>query len=160
MVTTADRALWERWIDLWNGDFTAAADLVADELTVHLPRHGMPDPASVSDGGALASWIVSFRSTFRDAEFTTELGPFTLDGPFRPGDGGPRYVAGRWRCTARWDRGPRPAGARASSDTGVAYAGTDVLRIDGDGRIAEYWLSDDLLDVYSALGVTLPAPAR
>lgn len=154
MVTTADRALWGRWIDLWNGDFTAAADLVAEELTTHLPLYGMPDAASVGDGGGLASWIVSFRSAFRDAEFSTELGPFTLDGD------GSRYVAGRWRCTARWDGGSGPAGARAASDTGVAYAGTDVLRIDGDGRIAEYWLSDDLLDVYTALGVPLPPPAR
>jgi hypothetical protein len=154
MATPPDRALWERWIDLWNGDFAAAADLVAEELTVHLPQHGMPDPASIGDSGALASWIVSFRSTFRDAEFTTELGPFSLD------DGGSRYVAGRWRCTARWDRGARPLGARAASDTGVAYAGTDFLRIDRDGRIAEYWLSDDLLDVYATLGVTVPERAR
>ncbi|MFJ8313163.1 MULTISPECIES: hypothetical protein [unclassified Streptomyces] len=143
--------VWDRWIDLWNGDFTAAADLIGEELHTRLPTAGMPDGATIRDGAALASWIVSFRTTFREARFTTVLGPFAV----RDADGG-RYLTGRWCCEAKWDGGARPPGVRAEPGAPVRYSGTDVLRLDDEGRIDGYWLSDDLLDVYAQLRVQLP----
>ncbi|MFI9782102.1 nuclear transport factor 2 family protein [Kitasatospora sp. NPDC051984] len=143
--------LWERWVDLWNGDFAAAADLVGERLEARLPRVGMPEEGTLTDGAALAAWIVDFRSAFRDARFSTELGPFAVSGP-----DGRRYLVARWRCEGVWDGGTAQ-GARAAPGTRVAYSGTDVLRIGPDGRFDGYWLSDDQLGVFSRLEAPVPA---
>jgi predicted ester cyclase len=57
---------------------------------------------------------------------------------------------GRWLFEGAW-RGGRPPGATAAPGTRVRFHGHDILRVEG-GHIAEYWLCDDLLDVYAQLG--------
>ena len=65
------------------------------------------------------------------------------------------HVIARWEFRGAWT-GHRPAGARAEPGVEVVLRGADILRLDESGRIAEYWLSDDLLDVYAAIGAELP----
>jgi hypothetical protein len=125
---------------MWNGELEIAEAIIADKLTVHIPRFGMPDPSMVHDPGSMAAWIGAFRGSFSEARFTCDLGPFPAGG----------FLISRFSFTGTW-RGGRPPTATAASGTAVQFYGVDILRIDG-GRIAEYWLSDDQLDLYAQLG--------
>ncbi|GAA4321901.1 hypothetical protein GCM10023086_46830 [Streptomyces venetus] len=136
------RELWDAWSRLWNGDFAIADTILSRTMRVNIPQYGMPDPATLHDGPSVASWIAAFRSSFDDdARITGELGPFIV------GD----YAIGRWVFEGTW-QGGRPAAATAPAGTRVTFRGVDILRFE-DGRIAEYWLSDDQLDLYAQLGV-------
>ncbi|MFJ8313158.1 MULTISPECIES: ester cyclase [unclassified Streptomyces] len=145
-------ALWQRWMDMWNGDRAAADDILAPSLRVHLPEVGMPPADSIRTPRQFTDWIALFRGSYRgDARIATTLGPFAADG----------HLIGRWIFRGVWEGG-RPQGASAPPGTPITLRGADILRVDESGRIAEYWLSDDLLDVYSQLGADIPAggPAR
>ncbi|MET9607840.1 ester cyclase [Streptomyces sp. NPDC006512] len=133
--------LWDAWNRLWNGDYAIADDYVSRTMRVNIPEFGMPDPATLGDGPQIAAWIAAFRSGYdEDAAITGELGPFFV------GD----YAIGRWVFRGTWTGG-RPATATADPGTEVTFRGVDILRFE-DGRIAEYWLSDDQLDLYAQLG--------
>lgn len=138
--------LWDAWNRLWNGDYAIADDYVSRTMRVNIPEFGMPDPTTLSDGPQVASWIAAFRSSYEDdAAITGELGPFFV------GD----YAIGRWVFRGTW-RGGRPATATVRPGTDVAFRGVDILRFE-DGRIAEYWLTDDQLDLYAQLGAVAGA---
>ncbi|MFI9201793.1 ester cyclase [Streptomyces sp. NPDC053048] len=133
--------LWDAWSRLWNGDYAIADDIVSRTMRVNIPRHGMPGAETLTDGPQIAAWIAAFRSSFDDnAAITGELGPFIV------GD----YAIGRWVFRGTW-QGGRPATATAPPGTEVTFRGVDILRFE-DGRVAEYWLSDDQLDLYAQLG--------
>ncbi|AZQ38773.1 hypothetical protein EJ357_39435 [Streptomyces cyaneochromogenes] len=135
------RELWDAWSQLWNGDYALADDILSRTIRVNIPQHGMPDAETLCDGPRVASWIAAFRSSFDDdAGITGELGPFIV------GD----YAIGRWVFRGTW-QGGRPATATVAPGTEVEFRGVDILRFE-DGRIAEYWLSDDQLDLYAQLG--------
>jgi hypothetical protein len=140
-------ALWLRWMDLWNGDRTAAEEILAPELVLHLPKVGMPPAESIRTPRQFAKWVALFRESYGPAgRIRTTLGPFVSD------DG---HLIGRWEFRGAWT-GHRPAGAKAEPGTEIVLRGADILRLDASGRIAEYWLSDDLLDVYAAIGAEIP----
>ena len=146
-LTQADTRtrLWYRWMELWNGDYTAAEEIIAPKLTCHLAAFGSftrkeADSASVNTPQAVVHVIKGFRAPFRDARLVTELGPFFTDD----------LVIGRFVFTGSW-QGPVPAGATAPAGTQVDFAGVDFLRLE-DGRIVEYWLADNLIDLYGRLG--------
>ena len=137
--------LWDSWMRLWNGDYAVADAVVADDVVLHLPKYGMPDPAVIRTRSALTGWIAAFRSSYPEhGVIATDLGPFVVDD----------HVICRWIFQGTWEGG-RPESATAAAGTPVTLRGADILRV-VDGRIAEYWLSDDLLDVYVQLGAALP----
>ncbi|MEU4180563.1 phosphopantetheine-binding protein [Streptomyces sp. NPDC026589] len=137
----APQELWDAWNRLWNGDYAIADDYVSRTMRVNIPEFGMPDPATLGDGPQIAAWIAAFRSSYEDdAAITGELGPFFV------GD----YAIGRWVFRGTWTGG-RPATATVAPGTEVTFRGVDILRFE-DGRIAEYWLTDDQLDLYAQLG--------
>ncbi|MFE6771063.1 phosphopantetheine-binding protein [Streptomyces fimicarius] len=141
--------LWDAWNRLWNGDYAIADDYVSRTMRVNIPEFGMPDPATLSDGPRIAAWIAAFRSSYDDdAAITGELGPFFV------GD----YAIGRWVFRGTWTGG-RPAIATVAPGTEVTFRGVDILRFE-DGRIAEYWLTDDQLDLYAQLGAVAGADAQ
>lgn len=150
-VTDFDtKVLVDRWLAMWNGDLAMAQHIIAPSVRVHLPAFGMPPEEGIDNPDRLASWIALFRSSFSSAGFRCELGPFT------DGD----HVISRFRFTGIW-AGGRPAMATAPPGTAVDFAGVDTLRIE-QGRIAEYWLTDDQLDLYAQLGAVRglePQPA-
>ncbi|GAA2786278.1 phosphopantetheine-binding protein [Saccharopolyspora taberi] len=140
MTERSHRELWDCWSRIWNGEFELAEEVVSADLRVNIPDHGMPDPATIHDPKTLTAWIGAFRSSFDDdARISGELGPFIV------GD----YAMGRWVFNGVW-QGGRPATATAEPGTPVTFRGVDILRIE-DGRIAEYWLTDDQLDLYAQL---------
>src|SRR5262249_30386857 len=69
----------DRWLTMWNGDLALAWEIIAPELTIHLPQVGMPPESTVHDPQSMAGWIGLFRSSYSTATFTCELGPF-VDG--------------------------------------------------------------------------------
>jgi predicted ester cyclase len=133
------RILWERWIALWNGELEAAEAIIDAEFVVH--RQPPPRvPHDLHGRDALVAWIDQTRSLFDGWHLTVEVGPI-VDG---------ELVAGRWRADGAY-RGGIP-GATATPGTPIRFHGNDIWRAE-DGRIREYWLSDDLLDLYQQLGL-------
>jgi hypothetical protein len=124
---------------MWNGELILAERIIAPALTVHLPAFGMPAPDTVHDPATMAAWIGMFRGSYSEATFRCELGPFSA------GD----FVISRFRFTGTW-QGGRPAAAQAVPGTPTEFCGVDILRLE-DGLIAEYWLTDDQLDLYAQL---------
>ncbi|MEU9481931.1 nuclear transport factor 2 family protein [Streptomyces sp. NPDC048191] len=133
--------LWHRWVDLWNGNFDLAESVIAPKLQTHLPAFGRPADTEPVDGPAtLVRWLEEWRSRFSLSVLTTDFGPFVNDD----------YILARRRFTGVWQSG-EPLGATAPAGTEVEFAGVDILRVE-DGRISEYWVGDNLIDMYVRLG--------
>lgn len=129
-----------QWLRMWNGELEIAQKIIAPKLTVHLPKFGMPAPSNVHDPGTMAGWIATFRGSFSTATFSCDLGPFSV------GD----FLISRFRFTGIW-QGGRPPTATCAGGTATEFYGVDILRLQ-EGRVAEYWLTDDQLDLYAQLG--------
>jgi predicted ester cyclase len=134
-----NKSLWDRWIELWNGDLEQAKEIIHPEFALHR----IPPPRISGDVGGregLLAWVRQTRSLFDDLRFTVEVGPI-VDG---------ETVAGRWIAEGAYQGGI--PGSTAPAGTRVRFHGNDIWRADG-GVIREYWLSDDLLDLMQQLGV-------
>ncbi|QWF80593.1 ester cyclase [Amycolatopsis sp. CA-230715] len=106
--------LYRRWLDeLWNGDPSAANDLVTADFAGHWPDREVRGP------GELAELIHGTHEMFDDLAFELTVGPIA--------DG--ELVAGRWV-----GRGTTKDGEPAT------FLGNDILRV-RDGRFAEYWVA-------------------
>jgi predicted ester cyclase len=133
------RTLWDRWIDLWNGDLALAEEIIHPQFALHrVPTPRIPEGLGGRDG--LLAWIRQTRSLFPDLLFAVEVGPI-VDG---------EQVAGRWVAEGTYQGGI--PGSTAPAGTRVRFRGNDIWRAE-DGLIREYWLSDDLLDLIQQLGV-------
>lgn len=133
-------ALWNGWVDIWNGNFTNVDAVVSPGFRVHVALlDGSPD-ASIEGPAGLSRWIAQTRVFFPDLTFTTEVGPI-IDGD---------HMAGHWSVTGTYAGGF--PGATAPVGTVVEFHGTDVLRIEG-GQVAEYWLVSDIATLMMQLGV-------
>lgn len=130
-----------QWLRMWNGELEIAEQIIAPKLTVHLPKFGMPAPNKVHDPGTMAGWIAMFRGSFSTATFSCDLGPFSVGA----------FIISRFRFTGIWQGGGRPPTATCASGTATEFFGVDILRL-AQGRVAEYWLTDDQLDLYAQLG--------
>jgi hypothetical protein len=107
------RETYRRWLlQLWQGD-DAAADVLADDILAHWPDR------DVRGRDALTDLIEQTRAAFDELTFELEVGPL-VDGDL---------VAARWSGVGR----------RAGGEP-TAFLGHDVMRLRGDGRIAEYWV--------------------
>ncbi|MDP4508945.1 ester cyclase [Nonomuraea turcica] len=127
--------LYERWLlEMWNGDFKLAHDLVTPGFVGHWPGmdvHG-------SDG--LVEALRQGHAPFDDVKVTLDVGPI-VDGD---------RVAARWTFSGAY-RGGLP-GASAAAGTWVAFSGHDILRADGD-KFAEYWVISDAQTFNRQLGI-------
>jgi predicted ester cyclase len=115
------------------------AALAAPELAVHAALiDGSPSSALRGPEGQ-AAMITQIRAAFPNLTFTTEVGPL------RDGD----FLIGRWRADGHYVGGF--PGATAAAGAPIAFTGTDTLRLH-DGRLVEYWLNGDTLDLLRQLG--------
>jgi predicted ester cyclase len=131
--------LWDRWIELWNGNLDSAEEIIHPDFVVHrVPAPHVPE--GLGGREALLAWVEATRSFFADLRFTVEAGP-VVDGD---------QVAGRWVAEGAYQGGI--PGSTAPAGTRVAFHGNDIWRAE-NGQIREYWLSDDLLDLMQQLGV-------
>ncbi len=139
MTSEDSKLLWDRWIDLWNGDLAVAEEIIHPQFALHrIPPPRISDQLGGREG--LVAWIDQTRSLFPDLRFTVEVGPIA--------DG--ETVAGRWIAEGTYQGGI--PGSTAPAGTRVRFHGNDIWRSEG-GLIREYWLSDDLLDLMQQLGV-------
>ncbi|MER7670563.1 hypothetical protein ABTY61_19110 [Kitasatospora sp. NPDC096128] len=146
-VDQAKAELWHRWIGLWSGDvpfderFAVGDGIIAPDLTCHLAHYEMPESHLINSPGAVVRWIDVWHSYFSESKMVTAVGPFVSE----------HYVMGRWSFRGVW-KGGKPRGATAPAGSEVAIEGHDILRLDENGLIAEYWVGDNLLDMYGQLG--------
>jgi predicted ester cyclase len=134
-------ALWERWIELWNGNLELAEIIHPDFVVHRVPQPHITPGLGGREG--LLEWVRETRSFFEDLRFTVEVGPL-VDG---------EMAAGRWVAEGIY-RGGLP-GSTAPSGTRIAFHGNDIWRAE-DKQVREYWLSDDLFHLAQQLGI-IPA---
>ncbi|OLR93492.1 ester cyclase [Actinokineospora bangkokensis] len=111
MAATPAHDLYRRWLaDLWNGDASAARDLVSADFVGHWPTREVRGPDE------LAAVVAKTHGLFDALDFTLEVGPLVEDD----------LVCARW------------SGRGYTSDGELTFHGNDLLRV-RDGRFVEYW---------------------
>ncbi|MDA5140663.1 ester cyclase [Streptomyces sp. AD681] len=134
------KALFDAWLQLWNGDLSLAPEVASDDFYVHSDMIDGSDSRAVRGAEGLAEFVRAGRSHTPDLKFAVEVPPL-FDGD---------YLSVRWTATGTYD-GSFP-GAEAPAGTVVTFTGTDTLRI-RDGRFVEYWLNADGLRMLRQLQV-------
>jgi predicted ester cyclase len=143
MSKETNRALLERWIEVWSGNLTVANEIIGPGFVGHFPPttsrsneiHGSP---------ALQEWIQTTLALFSNIQLTLDGEPVVDE----------TRMAARWLFRATY-RGGLP-GATAPVGTQVAFNGIDLLRI-ANGTIVEYWVSSDGMYLMQQLGVLPPS---
>ncbi len=145
MPSTETAKLYGRWLGMWNGDLSLADDIVAAHCVVHYP--GVPANTSDAADGIerVKATVKRARAPFERLIFSLDVGPIEDEGK----------VATRW--TARGSYAGGLPGTQAAPGTMVEFSGVDLLRL-ADGKVAEYWLSTDGLQMMQQLGAA-PAAA-
>ncbi|WP_381795922.1 ester cyclase [Streptomyces niveus] len=143
MSTSSDhrsvqRAAFDTWVDVWNGDYTGAHRVVSPDFRIHAALLDGSDDGAIRGADGLVEWIGQIRGAMPDLRFAAEVGPL-VDGDF---------VAARWTATGTYAGGF--PGARAEPGTVVTWTGTDILRTE-HGQIVEYWLNADSLPLLAQL---------
>ncbi len=126
------RAMYRRWIEMWNGEIGLADELMAPDCPIHQP----PNEFRGADG--LRQMVEMGRAPFDDPVFAVEVEPI-VEG---------NRLAARWTMTGRY-RGGIP-GATVPAGTEITFGGIDIWRVE-DGRIVEYWISSDGLHLMAQL---------
>ncbi|MBE1878993.1 ester cyclase [Myceligenerans pegani] len=142
MTDTFTSNLADTWISLWNGDLTVTSRILSPQFVSHAAP--LTGGASTDSEGreAFEAWVRGAHEALRDLRFSIERGPF------RDGD----MVIIRWRADATYPGGI--PGASAEPGTSVGFFGADLLRLDGEGRIVEYWVHSDSLWFVQQLGLS------
>jgi predicted ester cyclase len=143
MSSQMTRELWKSWGDLWNGNLSIADEIIAPNFVAHFAPKGN-SPAEVRGPTGLKQAIGGSLSAFTAYSFTTVVGPLAEDD----------LVAGRWVFRGTYQGGIPGASATAIGKR-VEYAGTDLFRVEA-GKIVEYWLSADMLQLLQQVG-TIPS---
>lgn len=118
------RAMYQRWIEMWNGAVDHADELMSPDCPIHQP----PNELRGADG--LRQMVEMGRAPFDDPVFSMEVPPIV------EGD----RLAARWTMTGRY-RGDIP-GTTAPPGTEITFGGNDIWLVE-NGKIVEYWVSSD-----------------
>ena len=140
MSTQTNKALWQSWSKLWNGNLSVADEIIAPNFVAHFAPMGN-SPAEVHGPDGLKQWISAAGGAFTNQSFTTKVGPITDED----------YVAGRWLFRGTY-QGGIPGALESAIGKHVEYAGMDIFRVEA-GKIVEYWLSADTLQLLQQVGV-------
>ncbi|MDR7126474.1 ester cyclase [Pseudotabrizicola sp. 4114] len=133
-------ALWDKWVAMWNGDLAMADLIMAPDYKLHMSPIGGSDLSGYAGAAGMAGWIGQLHAAINPFVFEVQVQPLFGDG----------MIAGRWLASGIYQGGF--PGARAAPGTPVTFAGADFLRIE-NGKVAEYWLSADQLDLLSQLEI-------
>lgn len=149
MSLEANQELWNRWSEVWNGNLTLADEIIASNFVAHFTAaFALPDfaaasgsPTEVHGPDGIKQWIASFGAAFPGYSFTTEVGPVANE----------EYVAGRWLFQGIY-QGGMPGASSAAIGKRVEFAGMDLFRV-AAGKITEYWLCADTLQLLQQVGM-------
>ena len=141
-MTHRDHAsqLYQRWMDMWNGDFDAAEEIFVDDCVAHPAPQGTGEPLVFRGPGEMRRFVEMGRAIFRDVTFRT------VDDPIVEGN----RLACRWVAEGTFSGGM--PGATAEPGTPITFRGIDVWRIES-GKVVEYWVSSDGLHLMAQLGI-------
>ncbi len=140
MSSLSNKELWKPWADLWNGNLSLADAIIAPNFVAHFAPVGT-SPAEVHGPEGMKQWIGGNMAAFTDYSFTTTVGPLADDDK----------VAGRWVFRATY-QGGLPGTPPDAVGKIVEYAGMDLFRVE-DGKIVEYWLCADILQLLQQVGM-------
>jgi predicted ester cyclase len=140
MSLPSNKELWLSWSALWNGNLSIADEIIAPNFIAHFAPIGN-SPAEVHGPDALKQWIGATVGAFTDYSFTTTVGPLVDED----------HVAGRWLFRAIY-QGGIPGASPGAVGKQVEYAGMDLFRVEA-GKIVEYWLCADTLQLLQQVGV-------
>jgi hypothetical protein len=94
MAARVNAELWDRWIELWNGNLDVAEHIIHPDFEIH--RVPMPHvPEGLGGRDTLVEWVKQTRSILGSLRFTVEVGPI-VDG---------EIVAGRWLAEGSYEGG-------------------------------------------------------
>lgn len=133
-------ALVNAWVDMWNGDYGIAEEIISETNRVHAAMFDGGDGSAVGGVSGMKDLVTQMRSLMSDLVFSIDVGPIV--------DGG--HVVVRWAATGHYGGGVPGAGAAVG--TAVTFHGTDILRV-ADNQVVEYWLNADTLDLMTQLQV-------
>jgi predicted ester cyclase len=132
--------LVKKWVSLWNGDTSIAAQIISPNNRVHAAMFDGGDGSAVGGVSGMVTLVTQMRSLMSDLVFSTDVGPL-VDG---------NHVVLRWIARGHYGGGIPNAGAPVGAP--VTFHGTDIVRI-SDSLIVEYWLNADTLDLMTQLQV-------
>ena len=139
-IVEANKELYYRWLDMWNGQLSIAQDIIAPGCIVHQAPFGAGEPPEFRGPDGIALMVRMGRAPFDDIRFELEVGPIV------EGD----------KITARWCASGRYVGGLPSATvplgTPVTFCGMDICRVE-DGRFVEYWVSSDGAHLMAQLGM-------
>jgi hypothetical protein len=122
---TAER-VWQRWLDMWNGDPEIADEIIADGLQMWYNGRSAIDASHINNPEMFKGWVKAFRTKFDDMTFSTHFGPLVA------GD----MVTVRWYLNAVYNGNSGfPDDVPGQPFT---RAGVDIWRIT-DGRVQQCW---------------------
>ena len=128
------------WVQLWNGDYQLAKQIIAPDVRVHAALMDGGDGSAFHGPAGMLDFIKQIRGAFPDLHFAVDVGPM-IDGD---------HVVVRWIATGTYGGGF--PGATAPVGTKVKFTGTDTLAA-RHGQIHEYWLNADTLLLIGQLKV-------
>ena len=139
MPAQDNKALWEPWLELWNGNLAVADEIITPDFVAHFAPMGY-SPDEVRGPEGLKQWIGGALAAFTDYGFRTTVGPLADED----------MVAGRWVFRGIYSGGI-PGAPPTAIGKRVEYAGIDIFRAESE-KIAEYWLCADILQMLEQVG--------
>ncbi len=140
MSSQTNKELWQSWNKLWNGNLSIADDIISPNFVAHFAPVGS-SPGEVRGPEGLKQWIGGAVGAFTGYSFTTTVGPVADEDS----------VAGRWLFRGTY-QGGMPGASPNAVGKHVEYAGMDLFRVE-NGKIVEYWLCADTLQLLQQVGV-------
>jgi predicted ester cyclase len=140
MSSQTNKELWKSWSELWNGNLSLADAIIAPNFVAHFAPIGN-SPSEVHGPEGLKQWIGGAVAAFSDYSFTTTVGPLADEDK----------VAGRWLFRGTY-QGGMPGTPPTTVGKRFEYAGIDLFRVEA-GKIVEYWLCADTLQLLQQVGV-------
>jgi predicted ester cyclase len=143
MSKATNRALLDRWIELWSGNLTVADEIIGPGFVAHFPPTTSRSN-EIHGTRALLEWIQTTLALFEHVQLTLDGEPVVDE----------HKIAARWLFRSIY-RGGLPR-ATAPVGTPIAFNGIDLLRI-VNAQIVEYWVCSDGMYLMQQLGVFPPS---
>lgn len=132
MAAEQMRLMYDRWMRMWNGEFSFADELVAPDCVIHQPPNDSRGPEG------MRTRVEMGRRPFSEPAFRIEIEPI-IEG---------NRLAARWTSTGRYAGGI--PGTTAAAEAGATFGGVNIWCVE-DGKIVEYWVSSDGLYLMAQL---------
>lgn len=134
------KALYAKWMDMWNGHLELAGEIFADGCVFHTASPADQNTAANRGPHGATQMVEQTRSIVQDSRCRCDLGPIV------EGD----MLAARWIWEGTYAGGM--PGATAEPGTALTLRGTDMWRLDNN-RVVECWISTEQVPFFAQLGL-------